>query len=221
MLKKTIALGIALCLLLAATIAAADTNLSAPGSVRTYRESASAAVTGETTTAPDSDETIVDAQLEESAASDMFFGSFEAENLRGDTPITEAYFAEADLTLVNFWATWCGPCREEIPALAQIAEKSEGRFQVLGVMLDSLDAQGARDESAIEAAHTLLDAANAAFPVVVPDDYLSEVSSAIVVYVPTTVFVDRQGNVVTYIETSLSLEDWMAISEEILNFVNE
>lgn len=38
------------------------------------------------------------------------------------------------LTLVDFWATWCGPCRDEMPAIEQLKKKLKGRpFVVLAV----------------------------------------------------------------------------------------
>ncbi|MBS0556139.1 MAG: TlpA family protein disulfide reductase [Proteobacteria bacterium] len=45
------------------------------------------------------------------------------------------------LVLVNFWATWCGPCREEMPLLDAAAKKyaNEG-FRVVGVAIDDPDA---------------------------------------------------------------------------------
>lgn len=144
------------------------------------------------------------------------FGEFSAENLRGEEPITEAYFAEADLTLVNYWATWCPPCREELPDLAKLNELSEGRVQVLGVLLDSIvDADLTRDEGAIEAAHVLLDASEASFPVVVPDMWLLQIGS-IVTAVPTTFVVDSEGNLVTAVTGARDAEGWMKLAEEIL-----
>lgn len=54
----------------------------------------------------------------------------------------ERRFSEWDGTprLVNFWATWCGPCVEEMPLLAQINREHAGRLQVIGVALDDPEA---------------------------------------------------------------------------------
>ena len=36
-------------------------------------------------------------------------------------------------TIVNFWATWCGPCRSELPGLARLHEHSKGRYQLITI----------------------------------------------------------------------------------------
>lgn len=42
------------------------------------------------------------------------------------------------LLLVNFWATWCEPCREEVPALVRLHEKSRrNSLQMVGISLDT------------------------------------------------------------------------------------
>ena len=42
--------------------------------------------------------------------------------------------------IVNFWATWCEPCREEIPGLLRIGKKyASKRLQIVGIAIDSAD----------------------------------------------------------------------------------
>ena len=55
----------------------------------------------------------------------LTISNFEEEVLRSDKPV-----------LVDFWATWCGPCRMLAPVIAQIAEEQEGVVKVGKIDVD-------------------------------------------------------------------------------------
>jgi thiol-disulfide isomerase/thioredoxin len=56
------------------------------------------------------------------------------QTLDGRTITTEDL--RGKVTLVNFWATWCGPCRAEIPDLIRLQERYSDRLQIIGVSED-------------------------------------------------------------------------------------
>ena len=53
-------------------------------------------------------------------------------------PVTLAS-SKGKVVLVNFWATWCGPCRAEIPDLVELQKKYKDRLQILGLVVDDED----------------------------------------------------------------------------------
>lgn len=89
-----------------------------------------------------------------------------------------------NIVIVNFWASWCGPCREELPAFEEMYQDyADLGVQILGVNVD--------DDP--KKADILLDDIDISFPVLY--DTKGEVSQLYdVSAMPTTVLIDRDGN---------------------------
>ncbi len=49
------------------------------------------------------------------------------------------------VVLVNFWATWCPPCREEIPELIELSSRYKDKLQIIGVSMDDAPASEVRE----------------------------------------------------------------------------
>jgi thiol-disulfide isomerase/thioredoxin len=86
--------------------------------------------------------------------------------------------------LINFWASWCGPCRQEMPLLEEMQQKYEKLgFTVLGVNVDKDPAKADR----------ILKDIPVSFPVLYDNEgvvsKLFDVNA-----MPTTVIIDRDGN---------------------------
>jgi thiol-disulfide isomerase/thioredoxin len=89
-----------------------------------------------------------------------------------------------NVVLINFWASWCGPCREEMPLLNALHKKYQPLgFTVLGVNV----------EERLDGAKSFLSNVPVDFPILL--DNKNEVSKQYkVIAMPTTVVVDRDGN---------------------------
>ena len=92
---------------------------------------------------------------------------------------------KGQVVMLNFWASWCGPCREEMPLLENIYKKyNKMGFTLIGVNVepDSKAAEGFLKQTPVS------------FPVIYDKD--STVSKAYDVSgMPSTVIIDRKGNI--------------------------
>jgi cytochrome c biogenesis protein CcmG/thiol:disulfide interchange protein DsbE len=96
--------------------------------------------------------------------------------------------------LINYWATWCGPCRTETPGLVHLAEDTKD-LAILGISMDT------GDRRLVTAFAKQM---RIGYPIAFPEP-MSQMAAGMV-GLPTTILVDRTGRVAkTYIgETSES-----------------
>ena len=144
-------------------------------------------------------------------------GSFEMTGIDGKT-YTEEVFSEYDLTLVNVFTTWCSPCVKEIPELEKLyQELKDSGIGVVGVVLDTVDADGNQNEDTVKKAEILQQKTGASYPFLIPDESMMNGRLNGINAFPETFFVDKNGNIVgeTY-SGSRDLESWKEIVENTL-----
>jgi cytochrome c biogenesis protein CcmG/thiol:disulfide interchange protein DsbE len=105
-------------------------------------------------------------------------------DLEGRTLTLEDY--KDKVVLLNFWATWCGPCREEIPALAALQSHYRNQVVIVGLSIDERPAEDVR---------TFAKTLGVNYPVVMAGDDLQKAFGGIT-SVPSTFVVNREGRVV-------------------------
>jgi thiol-disulfide isomerase/thioredoxin len=62
---------------------------------------------------------------------------FKVKDLDGNNLSLDA--TKGKVVLLNFWATWCGPCRAEIPSLIELQRRYKDRLQIIGMVVDDDD----------------------------------------------------------------------------------
>jgi len=121
---------------------------------------------------------LASSSLEGQVAPDFVLKSASGENLR----LSEY---RGDVVMINFWATWCGPCRQEMPLLDELY----GRYQRVGFSLLGINID---DDS--RRAMKMVQELGVTFPVLFDEN--KEVSKLYkVAAMPVTILVDREGRV--------------------------
>ena len=120
---------------------------------------------------------------------------FALEDLSGRKVSLASYKGKA--VLINFWATWCAPCRIETPWLVELRNQYAAQgFEILGVSTDDIDRddpQKLSDEKKEIA--RFVEEAHIPYPVLIDGDSLSKPYGGLDA-MPTSFFVDRNGTVV-------------------------
>ncbi len=90
------------------------------------------------------------------------------------------------VVIINFWATWCPPCREEIPHLIELYEEYRDKgLEIIGISLDW---------NAKRVAGPFIEENGINYTVLLGDDNISDLYD--VVSIPTSYILDREGGIV-------------------------
>lgn len=143
---------------------------------------------------------------------DCVFSSFTAQDFDGNI-VDETVFTGCKVTMINVWATYCEPCKTELPALAELNEEyKDAGFQVIGIPVDgSAQAETVKqliEETNADFRHLRVSASLKSF--------ISEIKS-----VPYTIFVNEDGKQIGKAYSGAkSKAAWKKIIDKTLKFVS-
>lgn len=136
---------------------------------------------------------------------------FELKDQYGKTHKLSDY--KGKVLFLNFWATWCPPCKMEMPDIQKIYEKYEKQGEKSEVVILSLAAPNTQDEKDIDGIKAFLEENGYTYPVLMDDGGYTfgayRISS-----LPTTFMIDKEGNVFGYIQGGLTQEAMESIIEQ-------
>ena len=135
---------------------------------------------------------------------------FETTDLEGNPVTSEEIFSGHTITMINMWATWCDPCKDELPALAEMAKNYEKKgCRIIGLCLD------AEDEETMAEARAILEEAGVSYLNIVPFEGRSELLPNKVY--PTTYFVDENGTILEEVVNGAHLAKYPEVLEKLLS----
>ena len=136
----------------------------------------------------DTQQTAEDAEAQRTAAPD--FTAYDAD---GNAVQLSDYFGKP--LVLNFWASWCGPCKSEMPAFQQAYEQEDGVQFLLVNMTGGRETQADAEALLAEEGYT--------FPVLFDLD-LDAAMTYGVAALPTTYFLDAEGNLVAWAQGAIN-----------------
>ena len=154
--------------------------------------------------------------------SEVEYGSFEnftTIDLDGKK-VTEDIFKGKKLTMINIWATFCGPCISEMPDLELLSQKyADKDFQIIGIVCDVNYTPDGTGYDADLYAKTLdiVEYTGVTYRNLLPSNSLDKIKLSEVYSVPETLFVNEDGEIVgTNYVGSRSYENWKYIVDSVM-----
>jgi cytochrome c-type biogenesis protein len=116
------------------------------------------------------------------------------------------------VVFLNFWATWCPPCKEEMPHIEEIYNEYKNNDEdvvILGIAAPNLGREGSK-----EYITGFLNDNNYTFPVAF-DETTEVLEQYYISAFPTTFIIDKEGNIIKYIPGAMDKETMKTLIEEV------
>lgn len=136
---------------------------------------------------------------------------FSTEDMNG-TKVTNDIFADYDLTVVNFWATYCNPCIDELPELAEWKKELPDNVNLIGLLVDVDE----KDSDQYKQAQQIIKQTGADYQHLIATEAFDDMISNLV-GVPTTFFVDSTGKIIGEPFAGADVEAYKQTVEDYLN----
>ncbi|KAB7671112.1 redoxin domain-containing protein [Bacillus sp. B1-b2] len=128
--------------------------------------------------------------------------NFQLKNLEGKIVNLTDY--KGKNIMLNFWTTWCPPCKKEMLDIQQISKEKENSWVVLAVNIDGGNEAGVRE---------FVQSRKLTFPILL--DERDTVSNQYhILSIPTTFFIDKNGKIINKAYTMLTLEEMREIVKD-------
>lgn len=145
--------------------------------------------------------------------------SFSATDIDGNV-VDQSVLSGHKLTMVNIWATFCGPCIREMPDLGELSSAYGEDFQIIGIVIDATDRNLQVLPEQKAKAKQIIAETGADYLHLLPSPTLNNAILSTVTSVPTTIFVDENGNQVgdIYIGSKAKAQ-WKTIIDSLLDSI--
>ncbi len=131
---------------------------------------------------------------------------FTLTNMQGEQVSLSQY--RGKVVILNFWATWCPPCREEMPSMERLYQK----YKDQGLVILAVSA----DENGKKAVSQFLQKTPYSFPILLDSDNIAQNAYGVFRF-PESFIIDRNGMVIKKI---IGGRDWLSGSTyELINFL--
>ena len=144
------------------------------------------------------------------------FAEFTTNDIDGNE-VTESIFANKDLTVVNIWGTFCGPCINEMPELGAWEKELPDNVQIVGLIVDISSTD---NETQIAAAKQITEKADVGFVNLIGGNGAFDELISSIVGVPTTIFVDKSGNIVGEIIVGADVDRYKSFVNKYVEALN-